>query len=538
MPSVTEAMVERLARAGVRRMFGVPGGECNLDFIAAAQARGMDFVLTRTETSACIMACVTAELTGTPGVAMTTRGPGLAAATNGVAYADLDRAALLLIADGYEDSQAYVSHQRIDQGAILAPMLRAQSNLRDADPLEELERLLAAAQGQYDLGTPPGPAYLEVCGDLIRGEALAAEVAPAATTRAEPDPAALDAARALLKRAKRPLILAGLQARQSSAWKALRGFVELTGIPVLTTYKAKGAMSERAPRGLGLYAGGVAELPLMEKADLIVLFGNDPVEGPPQKWRYADATMIELTEHAFEHPLYQANVSVIGPIATSLSTIVDSAIPSAWTAEELAEAKDRLWTAARVFAGEGIAPAEVVQAAIDVLPADSRITIDAGAHMLPVLHMWQCDAPNMSLISRGSSTMQFALPAAIAASLADPGRTTIGFTGDGGLMMCLGELGTAVESGATPIIVCFNDSALTLIGSKQRRRQMRAAGVKFESTNFAEVARGFGWAAHRVERREQLEPALAAAAASERPTLVDVVINPESYEDIISNIRG
>ena len=538
MPTVTEAMVERLARAGVERMFGVPGGECNLDFIAAAQARGMDFVLTRTETSACIMACVTAELTGTPGVAMTTRGPGLAAATNGVAYADLDRAAMLLIADGYEDSQGWISHQRIDQGAILSPMLRAQSDLRDADPLAELDRLLSAAQGQNGQGSPPGPAYLEVCGELIRGEAPESELALAAAPRAEADPAALDEARTLLKKAQRPLILAGLQARQTSAWKALRGFAELTGFPVLTTYKAKGAMSERVPLGLGLYAGGVAEQPLMEKADLILLFGNDPVEGPPQPWRYPDTTMIELTEHAFQHQLYQADVSVIGPIGPSLSALADATIPAAWSEAELAEAKQRLWNAARVDGQEGIAPSQLVQAAINAFPADSRITIDAGAHMLPVLHMWQCDAPNMSLISRGSSTMQFALPAAIAASLADPERTTVCFTGDGGLMMCLGELGTAVEAGAKPIVICFNDSALTLIGSKQRRRQLKEAGVVFGGTNFAEVARGFGWNGLRVERLDELAPALRVAASADRATLLDVVINPDSYDDMIANIRG
>src|SRR4249920_2385534 len=117
--TVTEALVERLTDAGVRLLYGVPGGECNLDFIAATTKLGARFVLTRNETAAAIMACVTAELTGTPGVAMTTRGPGLAAAVNGTAYAALDRAPLLLIADGYEDEQTYVSHQRVDQAAVL-----------------------------------------------------------------------------------------------------------------------------------------------------------------------------------------------------------------------------------------------------------------------------------------------------------------------------------------------------------------------------------------------------------------------------------
>src|SRR5690606_2555450 len=113
-------------------------------------------------------------------------------------------------------------------------------------------------------------------------------------------------------------------------------------------------------------------------------------------------------------------------------------------------------------------------AAKAALPADARITIDAGAHMLPVLHLWHCEEPNHSLISRGLSTMGFALPAAIAAALAEPERTTVAFTGDGGLMMCLGEMGTAIQQGCAPIVVVFNDSALTLIGAKQKRRQLAA----------------------------------------------------------------
>ena len=207
--TVTEALVERLRDAGVRLIYGVPGGECNLDFIAAADKLGVRFVLTRNETAAAIMASVTAELTGTPGVAMTTRGPGLAAAANGTAYAALDRAPLLLIADGYEDAETYVSHQRIDQAGMLAPLTKASADLRSGNPLDELERLLTRATAQ-----PPGPVYLEVAGSRIRAAAPAA----AAPRRSTAGPAAIDAAalsraRELLARSKRPLVLAGLQAR-------------------------------------------------------------------------------------------------------------------------------------------------------------------------------------------------------------------------------------------------------------------------------------------------------------------------------------
>lgn len=526
-------MLARLAAAGVRHIFGVPGGECNLDFIAAAERQGVRFVLTRTETAAVMMACVTAELTGAPGVAMTTRGPGLAAAANGVAYADLDRAPLLLIADGYEEDQGFISHQRIDQAALLAPMLRGSSVLRDQDPLAELERLMASAQGN-----PPGPAYLEVTGAAIRRASEGTPTPRPAPALPAPEPAAIERARAFAAGKRRPILLAGLQARAPEAAAALRRFAAATGCPVLTTYKAKGAMSEHEPLGLGLYAGGVAEAELIGSADLVLLYGFDPVEGPPQPWRYGAIPTIELTNHAFACPLVTPQLAVTGDVAAALPALSDAVDASGWSADELAQAKAALWTAALVKTGRGIAPAALVDAARKALPADSRITIDAGAHMLPVLHLWRCAEPNLSLISRGLSTMGFALPAAIAASLTEPERTTIAFTGDGGLMMCLGELGTAVQYGARPIVVLFNDSALTLIAAKQKRRQLAAAGIDFSPTDFARIAAGFGWHSRRVTREEELAEAFADALASGGPALIDVAVDPESYEAIIAAIRG
>jgi acetolactate synthase-1/2/3 large subunit len=105
-------------------------------------------------------------------------------------------------------------------------------------------------------------------------------------------------------------------------------------------------------------------------------------------------------------------------------------------------------------------------------------------------------------------------------------------------MMCLGELGTAFQEGIAPIVVVFNDSSLTLIGVKQRRRQLTAAGVDFCDADFAQMARGFGWDAHRVTESSDLAGAFAGAVASNRPTLIDVVINPEEYEAQIVAVRG
>jgi acetolactate synthase-1/2/3 large subunit len=439
-----------------------------------------------------------------------------------------------VIADGYEDEQTYVSHQRVDQAAVLAPLTKASSRLR-GDPLEELERLIASATSQ-----PPGPVYLEVAGSLIRGAARPTARrpgSPAGAADAKSDAAAIERARELLARSKRPLVLAGLQARLRGRPDALRALLAAKRVPVLTTYKAKGVVSEHDALTLGHYIGGVAEEGAMRSADLLLLYGFDPVEGPPQPWRYPSTPSVELTEHAFEHPLLEPTVSVVGSIGAALAALTDSIRPQ-WTDAELSTLKRSVGSAARVNVGAGISPQHVVDAAYAALPADCRITLDAGAHMLPVLHLWRCAEPNQSLISRGLSTMGFALPAAIASRLADPGRRAVAFTGDGGLMMCLGELGTAIQEQCAPIVVVFNDSALTLIGAKQRRRRLAPAGVDFVDVDFAQIARGFGWDATRVARSQDLQPALARAAAGNRATLIDVLIDPSEYDAQILALRG
>lgn len=530
--NVAEALVARMQAVGVTHVFGVPGGECNLDLIAACDKLGVEFVLTRTETAASIMACVAGELTSTVGVAMTTRGPGLTSAVNGVAFADLDRSALLLIADGYGSDQEFVSHQRIDQRAILAPLVRASAFLSSHEAAAQLDSLVGAALGQ-----PPGPAYLEVTGTEIRVP-VKEFWSPAPAPCPVLSETAIAPARKLLSSAKRPILIAGLQARSAAACMALRTFSAETGCPVLTTYKAKGVMPETNPLAMGLYAGGVAEEPLIRDADLVLLYGFDPVEGPPQAWRYNEKTTIELTNVAFDVPLIDPAILMVTEISSTLAALSEGVYFDGWSEAALARHKERIWSAARVPSNAGLSPAALVESAMAHLESDCRITIDAGAHMLPVLHLWKCEDLNQSLISRGLSTMGFALPAAIGASLVDRTRKTVAFTGDGGLMTCLGELGTARECGAQPIVVVFNDSALTLIEAKQRKRQLPRSGVSFEGADFRRIAEAFGWRARRVSTREEADAAFAEAAVADEPFLIDALVDPATYDEIIARVRG
>ena len=529
-----QVLVAQLAARGVERIFGVPGGDCSLDIIEAAKQAGIAFVVARTENSAAMMAAATAELTGSIGVVLTTRGPGLANGVNGVAYASLDRAPLVLISDGYENDQTYISHQRFDQGEVLRPLLKGALRLDAPTALPAVGALLDQA-----LADPPGPVYLEVTGAGMRGSVPAASVPaqPDVPPLPAPTAAALQAAGDLLRRASRPVVIAGLQARGEPAARALRELAAQLRCPVFCTYKAKGILPDADPLMTGYYIGGAAEDPLLREADLVIAYGADPIEFPPQPWRY-DVPVLELTTHPHPRHYFVPEVSVLGDVAQAARALREGAGRSAWDGERLARAKAHMRQCARATGDGPIDPQTAAEAAMAALPAGARITVDAGAHMMPILGAHQAGRPRDVLISRGLATMAFALPAALGAALADPARPVVAFTGDGGLMMCASELASAVQAGCKLTVVVFNDSDMALIDVKQRRRKLPNAGVGYCATDFAAVARGYGARGWRCERPEQLAEAFAQAYACDGPAVVDVVINPEAYHDQIKALRG
>ncbi len=529
--TVANLWAERLASYGVKRFFGVPGGDCSLDIIQAAADHGIDFVLTRTEPAAGIMAATTGELTGTPGVVMTSRGPGIANAMNGVAYAALDRAPLMVLADAYDGTNDHVSHQRFDQTAMVKPLTKAHDYLGGADAGPRLDKL-----AEISLTAPQGAVYLELRGADIRAQ-TSESTEPTRLTPHAPAPQLPAKVQELLNKAERPLIIAGLQACETAAAAMLRRLVAKWDVPILVTYKAKGVVPDDDNHLIGYYIGGVAEEPWLKQADLILFYGFDAIELPPHKWRYS-ASMIEISAYPFDRNIVSPDVAVVGPLEELGAALSDLKINSSWAADFRATAKRAIRDRVRVGDGGPISPLMLVDAVIAAAPRNARITLDAGAHMIPVLHEWNASEARQTLISRGDATMGFALPAAIASSLAEPERRVIGFTGDGGLMMCAGELGTAVQYQCNLVLIVFNDESLTLIGARQRRRQLPNAGVDFSPADFSKIAEGFGCLGLRVEQPEQLKPALTKAFSTKGPVVVDVRVNPAGYHDQLISLRG
>jgi acetolactate synthase-1/2/3 large subunit len=190
-------------------------------------------------------------------------------------------------------------------------------------------------------------------------------------------------------------------------------------------------------------------------------------------------------------------------------------------------------------ATSALAPHEVVDLTRELAPAGTIATVDSGAHMLVAMPLWKVDEPGEALISSGLATMGFALPAAIAAALARPDRRVVCLVGDGGLGMTLAELETLARLELDVLIVVFNDSALSLIRIKQADVGHGGDGaVRYRETDFACTAQAVGIPSCRVWDAAELREALAEGFADPGPYLIDAVVDPSGYADVLAATRG
>ena len=532
--TINETIADVLAAAGTDTAFGMPGGGNNLDLIAAAEAAGIRFVLAHAETPAAIMAAVYGDLTDTPAACIVTRGPGAVSASNGMANALLDRQQLVLVTDAVSAADApRIAHQRIDQRRLFSPLAKWSATAGSGAVASTLQHAVAEA-----MAAPRGPVHLDF--DPTAPSTPPPPRPDADPAQAGPDPAATARVAASLASARRPVVLLGVGARSLTG--PVRDLVRGTEIPVLMTYRAKGVIPDSWPNSAGLLTGATTEGPLLAAADLIVLIGVDTVELIPAGWPYP-APVVSVAAWPETSPYLVPDVEVVGDLAELVEVLHRSRpVDTGWGAAAGRAHRTRE-TGALCAAGQvpvaGLSPQEVVATVRTAAPAGTTATVDAGAHMLPAMTLWDTEEPDEVLISSGLATMGFALPAAIAAALARPGRRVVCFTGDGGLGMCLGELETLRRLDLPVTVVLFNDARLSLIAIKAKEGSRGSdTATEYRDTDFAAVARGYGLRGRRVDTVAGLREAVLQAQEQPGPTLVDVRVDPAGYPEILAAVRG
>ncbi|WP_349359226.1 thiamine pyrophosphate-binding protein [Stappia sp.] len=532
-----DLIAEKLAMAGCRHAFGIPGGEV-LALMGALNAAGIAFHLVKHENAGGFMAegvwhAEARQGAGAPGVLLATLGPGVANAVNVVANAWQDRVPLIFLTGCVDAAEAETyTHQVFDHQQLLRPIVKASFRAAPGALDRMMDKAIRTA-----LDGQPGPVHIDVPIGVAEGEteetARPLPPAPGKVTPAGPE---LDAARALFARAQRPIAIAGVDAVNEDAGAQIAAFCRRHNVPLITTYKAKGLLDEDDPLALG--GAGLSPradahlLPLLKASDCILLLGYDPIE-MRINWRDPwdpDAPVIEIAATERRHGMHGLRHLLPCGVAAGVSALAGGASPRpTWPDGEIAAARSAL---ARQFAPEpeGWGPSCVFHTLRDALPAETVATADSGAHRILVSQIWRTAVPRGMLQSSALCTMACALPLGIGQRLADPGRPVVVFVGDAGLEMGLGELATLRDL-RLPVIVCvLVDESLALIELKQRAGQRANVGVDFAGTDFAGLARLFGGHGVWVEDADTLAREAKAALARDTFTLLACRIGRRAYD--------
>src|SRR3954471_1352364 len=294
MPSTVEVMAEAFHQAGTPFIVGHPGGE-SVELMQAVRERGMRFILVKQESAGAMLAATWGDITGAPGVCMSTGGPVAANMVNGVTHAWMDRSPLIAITDQYGPvTYATGIRQRLDHLSLYDSVTKWNGTITAKTVRLQVRRALRTAPAP-----PPGPVQFDL--PSTETEAEAADL-PAAMPllpdlpALRPDRDSLKPALDMLAKARRPIILAGLGVLWGRASAGLVAFAERLGAPVLVTTKAKGAIPEDHALRAGVLIGGLIEREMVSQADLIVTVGLDGVELQPKPWPYSQPVLSLSTQ--------------------------------------------------------------------------------------------------------------------------------------------------------------------------------------------------------------------------------------------------
>ena len=524
--TTAELVIRCLEAEGVETIFGVPGEE-NLDLLDALLESTIRFIPTRHEQGAAFMADVHGRLTGRAGVCLATLGPGATNLITGVADANMDHAPLVAIAGQASTERLHKeSHQVLDLVEMFRPITKYSTRVLTPSTVPEtIRKAFKLAQA-----SKPGAAFIELPENIAEMPAEGVPLHPGEEHRPGPTEHTVIAAAKLISQAKNPIILAGNGVIRAGAHEALAAFAEQLNIPVANTFMAKGVIPFKHPMALGsvgLQAKDYVGVGF-DHADLIIAIGYDIVEYHPHLWHPTrDRAILHIDDAPAEVDAhYGVTLEVLGDIGLSLERIALRAKPH--EGQAMRPLRDLLKTDMSEHARDSVWPMKPQKLIWDLrtaLDLHDIVISDVGAHKMWLARMFRCEFPNTCLISNGFASMGIALPGAIAAKLARPERTVVAATGDGGFLMNVQELETAVRLGTPIIVLIWNDGGYGLIEWKQIAQFGRPAFVKFGNPDFVKLAESFGARGYRIESGMSLQEVLREAIASNEVCVIDVPVD-------------
>ena len=523
----SDVFVQCLEAEGVEYVFGIPGEE-TLDLSESLADSSIQFVPVRHEQGGAYMADAYGRLTGRAGVCLGTLGPGATNLVTAVADAFLDRAPLVALT-GQSDLERMhkESHQYIDLIGILRPVVKWNARVSSPEIVPEVVRkAFKVAESEK-----PGSTHLELPEDVMAQPLDASPLPRRDPVQPEPGVRELQRASEIIAAAENPIILAGNGAIRTHASRALRAFVQATGIAVAETFMAKGLLDYEEPCALGTVGLQSRDYAMagFEDADVVIAVGYDLVEHAPEHWNpRADKQIVVIDTVAAEiDEFFIPEVELIGDIAHVLARLAAGAgrQPSETGSRRL---RDLVLGALREGREDNHFPMRPPRVLWDIRQALDRedlLVSDVGLHKLWIGRMFPAHEPGTVLIANGLAGMGFALPTAIAAKLVDPDRKVVAVSGDGGFLMNCQELETAVRLGTAVVNVVWENGQFGSIAWKQDKKFGRHFDVGFGNPDFVKLAESFGMPAWRCANANEFAPRLTQALALDVPSLIVVPID-------------
>jgi acetolactate synthase I/II/III large subunit len=530
MSKAAQLMVKCLENEGVSVVFGLPGEE-NIRFVQAlASSKSIRYVLTRHEQAAAFMAEMYGRVTGRAAVVSATLGPGAINMQLGVADATTNSTPMVAIsAQVGQDREYKESHQYVDLVSMFAPITRWAAGVPTACAIPEMFRkAFKVAETER-----PAAVYLAVPEHIDADAADYPDLAPLPrnVVRAEaPAPGQVERAVDILRKARRPVVLAGHGAARADATAALVRFSDELGIRVANTFHGKGVMPDDHLNSIGTIGFMRHDYVNFgfDHADVVIAVGYelqefDPVRINPQ----ADKKIIHIHRFPAEVDMhYPVSVGIIGDISASLNALADELtghrfdsrskgtdVPgSGLLTEEYARGQQD--------SRYPLAPQRVVADTRAAMGRSDVVLVDTGATKMWMARLYPTYERNTCLVSNGLSTMSFALPGALGVKLARPESKVLAVVGDGAFLMNSQEIETAVRERIPLVVLIWEDGGYGLIEWKMDLELGAHYYVRFGNPDVVTYAESFGAKGYRINSAEELLPTLKVALDDDGVSLI------------------
>lgn len=533
-----ELVVDTLINEDVKHVFAIPGAKIDAVFDVLVD-RGPEVVVVRHEQNAAFMAQAVGRLTGKPGVALVTSGPGVSNLATGLITANSEGDPVVAIGGQVKRSDLLKqTHQSMDNVGLLRPITKLAVEVGHPDSISE------AITNAFRKAKEPkkGATFVSLPADVTMEKTSVKAI----KKLSEPvlgiaDPEHVQDLVKKIEEAELPVLLLGMNASSQEATEAIRSLVAKTGIPVVEMFQAAGVIS----RGLiqhfygrvGLFRNQPGDR-LLNKADLIISVGYDPIEYDPVYWNTnKDATLVHIDDTiAVIDRDYQPDIELIGDISETLKCIY-AENPKVRISEQnlnyLKELQEEIVNRDEPpkSSVEGrLHPLEIIQQTQNIISDDTIVTCDIGSHGIWIARHFRAYEPRHLLFSNGMQTLGVALPWAIAAGLLYPDKKTISFSGDGGFLFSSMELETAVRLQSPIVHIVWNDSSYNMVGFQQQMKYGRDSAVHLGDVDIKKQAESYGAVGMRATSAEEFKECLEKALTIKGPVVIDV---PVDYSDNI-----